>query len=408
MSLELVKKASFELKNSDESKKNEVLTYIAQLLEENIQEIIKANEIDLKSDALLNTPSYFLDRLKLDENRIKSMIEGVRQIIDLKDPINEVIEERALYNNLKLQKVRVPFGVIAIIFEARPNVTVDCAALCIKTGNACVLKGGKEAINTNKILVKYIKMALKQAGLNEENVHLIESSDREETLKLMQATKYVDLLIPRGSSKLIQYCLENATVPIIETGAGICHLYIDEKHNQEMAKNILINAKTQRNSVCNAIETLLINKKIPEDIYKKYFDELEKYDVEMFGDDEAKAKDSRIQAIESYKTEYLDAKISVKFVSDVKEATEHINENGTRHSEVIVTEDENSYKYFRNNVDAAVIYKNASSRFTDGFEFGLGAEIGISTQKMHARGPMGLKELTTYTYFVEGEGQVRG
>lgn len=398
-----VKEASLELKNASTEKKNEILLNLIEILKENKDEILKENKKDREN----KMSDYMLDRLTLDDSRINSMIKGIEQIIDLQDSINETIDEKILQNGLKITKTRIPFGVIAIIFESRPNVTIDSAALCIKTGNACILKGGKEAINTNKILVKCIKKSLEKANVNPDNVHLIESSDREETLKLMQAVKYVDLLIPRGSLELIRYCKMNAMVPMIETGAGICHLYIDENHNFEMAKNILINAKTQRTSVCNAIETVIFNKNISKEVITKYLDALHEKNVELFGDEYAQKIDHRIKQINSYSTEYLDLKISVKFVENITEAVSHINEYGTRHSEVIVTDDEESYEYFKENVDAAVIYKNASSRFTDGFEFGLGAEIGISTQKMHARGPMGLRELTTYTYFVEGNGQVR-
>lgn len=398
-----VKEASLELKNASTEKKNEILLNLIEILKENKDEILKENKKDREN----KMSDYMLDRLTLDDSRINSMIKGIEQIIDLQDSINETIDEKILQNGLKITKTRIPFGVIAIIFESRPNVTIDSAALCIKTGNACILKGGKEAINTNKILVKCIKKSLEKANVNPDNVHLIESSDREETLKLMQAVKYVDLLIPRGSLELIRYCKMNAMVPMIETGAGICHLYIDENHNFEMAKNILINAKTQRTSVCNAIETVIFNKNISKEVITKYLDALHEKNVELFGDEYAQKIDHRIKQINSYSTEYLDLKISVKFVENITEAVSHINEYGTRHSEVIATDDEESYEYFKENVDAAVIYKNASSRFTDGFEFGLGAEIGISTQKMHARGPMGLRELTTYTYFVEGNGQVR-
>lgn len=401
--LKKVKKASLQLKNATTELKNKILENLIQQLEIKKEEIFKANKIDLENDI----PSHMKDRLLLNESRIESMIVGLKQIINLEDPIQKVLSEKYVDNGMIIKKVSIPFGVIAIIYESRPNVTIDCAALCIKTGNACILKGGKEALNTNKVLVDCLKKALSDSGMDDQVVHLIESSNRDVTLSLMQATKYVDLLIPRGSSRLIQYCVENAQVPMIETGAGVCHLFVDKDYNKQMAESILINAKTSRTSVCNSIESLLLHRNISLEDKVSFLKLLEEHNVEIYGDDEVIKIYDNAQPIRSYSEEYLDLKISVKIVDSIEEAVSHINEYGTRHSEIIVSESKDSAQYFRNHVDAAVIYHNVSSRFTDGFEFGLGAEIGISTQKMHARGPMGLQELTTYTYYVEGNGQVR-
>ncbi|HCF83028.1 MAG TPA: glutamate-5-semialdehyde dehydrogenase, partial [Ruminococcaceae bacterium] len=349
------------------------------------------------------------DRLEINEKRIEAMAEGVDKVVSLDDPIGEVIGGGELYNGLRIVKKRVPIGVIGIIFESRPNVTVDAAALCFKAGSAVILRGGSDAINSNKALAELMRKAIAKAGYDENCVQLVEDTSHETANAMMRLNKYIDLLIPRGGGRLIHAVIENATIPVIQTGEGNCHVYVDESADIEMAVNIVDNAKTQRVSVCNAIENILVH----ENIAKEFFKALNARwngKVEIVGDEKTaeNIKVSKIADDEDYATEFLAMKLASKVVKSVDEAIEHINRFGTGHSECIVTSSLASAEKFQKNIDAAAVYVNASTRFTDGFEFGLGAEIGISTQKLHARGPMGLKELTTYKYLINGEGQIRG
>ena len=404
----LAKETSFIFKNTSVEIRNKVLNDLKIILENNVSNIIEHNKIDINTSRNNGLSENLIDRLTLNESRIKSMIDGIEDIISLDDPINITLSNTILDNGLDIKKVSVPFGTIGIIYESRPNVTIDCAALCIKSSNTCVLKGGKEAFNTNKYLVSLIHQALKQNSLNENVVVLCDNPTREEVAKLMRAKQYIDLLIPRGSANLINYTVENARVPVIETGAGICHVYIDKDYDEDMAINIVVNAKVSRPSVCNSIETLLINKDIAPYILPKLYTALQENNVVVKGNTEVKEIiDVQLIDDEEYDIEYLKLTLAIKLVDNVDEAIEHINKFGTKHSESIISKNKESINKFFNGVDAAAIYHNASTRFTDGYVFGLGAEIGISTQKMHARGPMGLKELTTYTYHIEGNGQIR-
>ena len=338
------------------------------------------------------------------------MSEGLRQVAELPDPLSDVLDEWELANGLKLKKVRVPLGVIGIIYESRPNVTADAFALTFKSGNVVILKGGSDAINSNTAITDVIRKGLKECGINENAISLIESTDRETTVKFMQMREYVDVLIPRGSAGLIRSVVENSKIPVIETGAGNCHIYIDKTADAAKAKCIVINAKTQRLGVCNTAESLLIHEDIAESIFPDIARALHDKSVEIRGDEEAQSSSEFVvpASEEDYGKEYLDLLISVKTVKNVEEAIAHINKYSTHHSDAIVTEDEESAEKFLKGVDSACVYVNASTRFTDGFEFGFGAEIGISTQMLHARGPMGLKELTSYKYQIRGNGQVRG
>lgn len=405
-SAKLAKEASYTFKNLDDSKRNKVLESLIKNLELFKDEIISNNQLDIDLGIKNNLQSALIDRLTLNESRIYSMIDGIKQIISLQDPTNIVLEHRLLENGLDIKKVSVPFGTIGIIYESRPNVTIDCAALCIKSGNTCILKGGKEAFNSNKFLVSLISKSLKENNLDENIVVLANNPSREEVSLLMKAKEYVDLLIPRGSAGLIKHTVENATVPVIETGSGICHVFVDKEFNEEMATNIIINAKASRPSVCNALETLLVHKDIAKNFLSKLIPTLKSNNIVVKGDHKVN-EICEVELVENYDIEYLDLILAIKIVDDVNDAIKHINTHGTKHSESIVTSNVENAKTFMNQVDAAAIYHNASTRFTDGFVFGLGAEIGISTQKMHARGPMGLKELCTYTYHIEGNGQIR-
>ena len=369
----------------------------------------EANQKDIENAVKNNMKESLVDRLKLDSKRIFAMAEGIKKIADLSDPIGETIEGKTLENGLEILKKRVPIGVIAIIYESRPNVTSDAFALCFKTGNAVILRGGSDAINSNIAIVKVIRNALKDLNIPENSVYLIQDIERETTKKLMKLNEYVDVLIPRGGAGLIKTVVENSTIPVIETGTGNCHIYVDETADFDMALNIIENAKTQRTGVCNACESLVINKTIAKDFIPALVDRLSKKNVEIRGDKlSCEISNKIIQATEEdWGYEYLDLIISVKTVPNLEEAIEHINTYSTKHSESIITKDyENAHK-FLNEIDSSSVYVNASTRFTDGSEFGLGAEIGISTQKLHARGPMGLKELTTTKYLIYGNGQIR-
>ncbi len=390
--------------------KNNALAAISKALRENKALIIAENAKDMKAAEENGMSKAKQDRLLLDEKRIEGMAEGVDQLIMLNDPIGQVIDGCVRPNGLSITKTRVPLGVIGIIFESRPNVTVDAAALCLKAGNVVILKGGKEAINSNKCLGDIMRKAVESAGLPADAIQVVGDTSRETTTALMQLNGYVDVLIPRGSANLIQAVVKNATVPVIETGAGNCHVYVDASADLDMAVNITDNAKTQRPSVCNAIESLLVHKDIADKFLPAIAERFKSHSVKIYGCDRTIAilGDSVEKATETeYATEFNDFIIAVKVVDDISEAIAHIRKYSTRHSECIVTKSLDNARRFQHEVDAAAVYVNASTRFTDGGEFGFGAEIGISTQKLHARGPMGLTELTTVKYLVNGDGQIR-
>lgn len=402
------RKAQLDMTSVSTKMKNDALNAIAEMLLVNTDTIIKENMRDIENAKVNGMSQAMIDRLTLTEERIKGISEGVRQVMELKDPINEIIGGEELPNGLKVEKIRVPLGVIGIIFESRPNVTVDAASLCLKSGNVCILRGGSDAIYSNKCLVGIMRKAISGAGIPEDAVQLVVDTSRAVAGELMKADKYIDVLIPRGGGGLIRSVRQNATIPVIQTGEGNCHVYVDRFADIDMAVNITDNAKTQRPSVCNAIETVLVHK----DVAEQFFTALEaKWNgkVKIYGDEIcAKFMNTEREATDDdYATEFNDYILAVKTVSSLDEAIEHINKYGTKHSECIVTINLNNAQKFQKCVDAAAVYVNASTRFTDGFEFGLGAEIGISTQKLHARGPMGLKELTTYKYLISGCGQVR-
>lgn len=390
--------------------KNNALKAISEALLQNTERIMQANQKDLEAAVQNNMTASLQDRLRLDEKRISAIAAAVLKVVALEDPIGEEIGGWLRPNGLRIRQVRVPMGVVGIIFESRPNVTVDAAVLCLKTGNAVILRGGKEAISSNTCLVQVMREALASVGLPEDLVQLVEKTDRETAADMMRLNGYLDVLIPRGGAGLIQAVVKQATVPVIETGAGNCHVYVDASAKLDMAVSIADNAKTQRPSVCNAIETLLVHKDIAESFLPAVKQAFDAHEVIIHGCERTKAilGDCVIPATEEdYGTEYLGYEIAVKLVDSVEEACAHILQYSTRHSECIVTESMESAEYFLNALDSAAIYVNASTRFTDGEEFGFGAEIGISTQKLHARGPMGLKALTTTQYRITGNGQIR-
>ena len=391
------------------AEKNKALAKISELLRVNKQELIAENKIDIENARKNGMSEAMIDRLEINEKRIEAMAEGVNKVISLDDPVGEVIGGGELANGLRIVKKRVPIGVIGIIFESRPNVTVDAAALCFKAGSAVILRGGSDAINSNKALVNLMRKALAEVGAEENCVQLVEDTSHETANEMMRLNKYIDLLIPRGGGQLIHAVIENATIPVIQTGEGNCHVYVDESADIEMAVNIVDNAKTQRPSVCNAIESILVHEKIAKEFFTA-LNERWNGKVEIVGDNKTaeNISVSKIADDTDYRAEFLALKLSSKVVKSVDEAISHINKFGTGHSECIVTNSLANAEKFQKLIDAAAVYVNASTRFTDGFEFGLGAEIGISTQKLHARGPMGLKELTTYKYLINGEGQIRG
>ncbi len=402
------KKAEAAIRGISQNTKNRALAAIADGLIENAELIIEDNKKDMENAKASNMSEAMRDRLSLDIKRIKDMAEGVRKIIGLPDPVGRVLGGKELPNGLKIVKKAVPLGVVGIIFESRPNVTVDAAALCLKSGNVAVLRGGSDAINSNKRLVSVMRSALSSAGVDENAVSLVEDTSRECVSELLKLNRYIDVLIPRGGHGLIQNVINNSTIPVIQTGEGNCSVYVDKSADIETAVNIADNGKTQRPSVCNAIENLLVHEDIAED-FLKALNERWRGKVRIYADESASKyiKADKEATEEDYKTEFLDYVIAIKTVKDVFEAIDFINRYGTRHSECIVTNDIKNAELFKQAVDAAAVYVNASTRFTDGGEFGLGAEIGISTQKLHARGPMGLEEMTTYKYLIDGSGQIR-
>ena len=391
--------------------KNDALLEIAFVLRRCKQEIIEANAIDLENARARKMSESLIDRLKLTEDRIEGMAQACEKLVALTDPVGEVISGSTRPNGMNIRKVRVPLGVIGIIYEARPNVTVDAAILCLKSGNCCILRGGKEAINSNMILVELMRKAVSCAGLEPDIIQLVSNTDRELAVEMMKANGYIDVLIPRGGARLIQAVVQNATIPVIETGTGNCHVYVDQSADLKMAVNIVDNGKTSRPSVCNAVETCLVHKSVAEKFLPMLKKRLDEHNVEIRGDEMTAyilGKENVTPADEDdYATEFLDYIIAIRVVDDFAQALEHIARYSTGHSECIVTESLFAATEFQKRVDAAAVYVNCSTRFTDGDMFGLGAEIGISTQKLHARGPMGLTEMTTMKYLITGDGQIR-
>ena len=407
---EAAKEASRRLANLRSSVKNLALAKMAERLEKGAKDVFSANAEDLAAGKTAGLSEALLDRLALNERRLEEMVEGLKQVEALPDPVGEVVAGWRRPNGLLIMKVRVPFGVIGVIYEARPNVTVDAAALCLKSGNAVVLRGGKEAINSNRALVAAMKQGVDQAGLSPDCIQLIESTHRAGARELMQQTEFVDLLVPRGGAGLIRTVVETAKVPVIETGVGNCHVYVDRSADLDMARKIVVNAKCQRPSVCNAAETLLVDGAVAEEFLPACLGELVERGVEVRGCERTRRifPGAKEATEDDWYEEYLALTMAVRVVDGVGQAICHINTYGSKHSEAIVTNDRRRAQRFEEEVDAAVVFVNASTRFTDGNEFGFGAEMGISTQKLHARGPMGLPEMTTIKYLVEGEGQIRG
>ena len=404
------KDAARILASSDSNLRTKALMSLADALEANCDYILSENEKDLQAGREKGMSNSLLDRLALSKGRVESMAQGARQVASFGDPIGTVLSGSVMPNGLEVTKVRVPLGVIGIIYEARPNVTADAAALCLKSGNAVILRGGKEAINSNMAVAKVMREAVEAAGLPKDSIQLVEDTTRQSSIELMGLTDYLDVLIPRGGAGLIKATVENAKVPVIETGTGNCHVYVDEFADVQMATDIIFNAKTSRPSVCNAIESVLVHKNIAQKALPRIKAELDKMNVEIRGCATTKAilGDCVVDATEEdYATEFLDYILSVKVVDSIDEAVAHIAKFSTGHSECIVTENFTNANKFTKEVDAAAVYVNASTRFTDGGEFGLGAEIGISTQKLHARGPMGINELTSMKFVVKGSGQIR-
>lgn len=404
------KEAAFFLNNATTKQKNAALTSIVDSLDENMENILSANKKDIEVAQENGIPEAMVDRLLLTKERIHAMQKDIRTVIELDDPIGKVDHMWRNEDNLLIGKQRVPMGVIGMIYESRPNVTTDASSLALKSGNAIILRGGKEAFHSNQALVQAIQHALELSEFPKECVQFIDDTSREVATKFMQLSTYLDVLIPRGGANLIQSVIKNATVPVIETGTGNCHIYVDSNANFNMAKDIVINGKCQRPSVCNATESLLVHKDIAKEFLSLLYPELEKHGVSLRADETAMSflPSSQLATEEDFATEFNDLILSVKVVGNLDEAIAHINHYGTHHSEVIVTDSYQHSQKFMQQIDAAVVYVNASSRFTDGSVFGFGGEIGISTQKLHARGPMGLNELTTTKYIVFGEGQIRG
>lgn len=400
------KKSAGAVAYSAEKEKNEMLSLAAEALLTHADEILKANGEDL---ARFTREDSLRDRLRLDTSRIAGIADGLKKLIALPCPVGEVIERNRTETGLLIERVRVPFGVVGIIYEARPNVTADAIGLCIKSGNAVVLRGSRDAYRSNAAIVSTVKNALKEGGYDPEFIQLIEDCSREGAREFMRQKGFLDVLIPRGSASLIQSALENASVPVIETGTGNCHIYLENSADLKKAIPVLLNAKTQRTSVCNAAESLVVDGDFAKRYLPQIVSALTEKGVELVGDEASRAicPAMGVASEEDYYTEYLALKMSVKIVSDIDEAIAFINEHSTGHSEAILSEDARAQERFLNEIDSACVYVNASTRFTDGFEFGFGAEMGISTQKLHARGPMGLRELTSYKFLIRGNGQVR-
>ena len=402
--------AKRKIATASTGEKNKVLEAIAQVLLENSDAILAEIEKDIANARDNGISETMVDRLRLTKERIKGIADACMELVNLEDPVGEVLQGSVRPNGMRITKVRVPMGVIGIIYESRPNVTVDAGALCLKSGNAAILRGGKEAIHSNMILVNLMQRALETSGFAKETIQLVEDTSREVSTQMMQANGYIDVLIPRGGAGLIQAVVQNATVPVIETGTGNCHIYVDDSADLEMAVQITDNGKTQRPSVCNALETCLVHKDVADKFLPMLQKVFEKHQVEIRGCERTKAilGDSVVLATpQDYATEFLDYIMSIKVVDSIEEAIAHIRKYSTGHSECIITESYRHAEQFQKEIDSACVYVNCSTRFTDGGEFGLGAEIGISTQKLHVRGPMGLKELTTMKYLINGSGQIR-
>lgn len=400
--------AKYELQLLTSDQKNQALYEAAEALKAQSSLILEENSRDMVRGKEKGMSPGLLDRLRLTRERIEGMAQGLEEVAQLPDPVGEVLERIERPNGLRIEKCRVPMGVIGMIYESRPNVTADAFGLCFKSGNAVILKGGSDAVFSNSAIAGVIQDALYKSGITRDALQLIKSTDREITWQFMRMKEYVDLLIPRGGAGLIRSVVENSTIPVIETGTGNCHIFVDEYADLEKAVSIIVNAKTQRIGVCNACESLVIHEKIVDDLLPRLARELEQRGVEIRGDQRVQEVIGCKPAVEEdYAAEYLDLIISMKTVASVEEAIAHINQYSTRHSESIITENKENGEKFLREIDAACVYLNASTRFTDGFEFGFGAEIGISTQKLHARGPMGLRELTSYKYRIRGNGQVR-
>ena len=404
-----IKLASKYINKAKTCVKNNILKSIGDSLRENMDLILGQNQKDLEAARENKMPKHLVDRLTLTPERIESMALGVFELISLPDPSYQVVWGQTRPSGLRIEKIQVPIGLIGVIYESRPNVSVDVAALCIKSGNAVLLRGGKESIHTNTVLVELMQNAIEKNGVDPNIIGLVKKTDRSSALEMMKMRGILDVLIPRGSAGLIKSVSENSTVPVIETGVGNCHIYIDQSADIDMAIRITVNAKTSRPSVCNSAESLLVHKSVAEIFLKRLKDEFDKSGVELVGCPRAKQilPEIQIASEDDYYAEYLGYKMSVKVVDSVQDAAMHINKYSSGHSEAIVTSDYFSSEYFLKEVDSAAVYVNASTRFTDGNEFGLGAEIGISTQKLHARGPMGLKDLTTPKFIVRGDGQIR-
>ncbi|KIL47860.1 glutamate-5-semialdehyde dehydrogenase [Jeotgalibacillus campisalis] len=405
----LAQKASKELGMLSTQDKNDALYWIAKAIDEQVEDILKANEQDLENGRQNDFDAAYMDRLSLTEERVKEFAEGLRQVAQLEDPSGEVVSEWTLDNGLNVQTVRVPLGVIGMIYEARPNVTADATGLALKSGNAIVLKGGSTAIHSNRAIVKVIKEALVSTKISPDAVQFIDSTDRSATQQLFTMKEHIDVLIPRGGGKLIQAVVNNATVPVLETGVGNCHIYLDKDADVDKAISIFINAKTDRPAVCNAAETLIVHEEFMERHQEQLISALKSSKIGVYGDDAAvKLIPGAMPANEEHwENEFLSLDVAVKIVKDADDAIAHIDRYGTKHSEAIVSENEDTAARFKGLVDAAAVYHNASTRFTDGSALGFGAEIGISTQKLHARGPMGLPALTTIKYVMSGNGQIR-
>jgi glutamate-5-semialdehyde dehydrogenase len=406
---QLAKEASYTLAVMTTEEKNKGLLAMADALEQAMDDIMAANALDMEAAKANGKPQSFLDRLLLNEGRIKDMADGIRAVAELPDPVGHVEEMWLNKDNLQIGKIAVPLGVIGMIYEARPNVTADAAALCLKSGNAVMLRGSGDAIESNKKIAAVLSSSAECAGIPHGAIQLIEDTTRETANEMMRLNEYLDVLIPRGGAGLIQNVVKNATVPVIETGVGNCHIYVDETADLQMAVDIIMNGKVQRPGVCNATESLLVHKNVAEKLLPMAAEQLLNAGVELRGCAETMGYVAQCKTAtnEDYATEFHSLILSVKVVESMDEAILHIRQYGTKHSEVIVTNDYTNARKFQQMVDAAVVYVNASSRFSDGFQFGFGAEIGISTQKLHARGPMGLKALTSYKYIVNGDGQVR-
>jgi len=403
------REAARALASATSAAKDRALGAMAEMLSGNAAEILDANAVDVEGARGAGSPAAFVDRLTLTEARVEKTAQGLREVIALPDPVGRVIDGWRRPNGLEIRKVRVPLGVVGIIYESRPDVTVDAAGLCLKAGNAVVLRGGSEAIESNKALVRVIRTAVESAGLPRDAVQLIETTDRAAALKMMKLNGLIDVLIPRGGAALIQRVIENATVPVIETGVGNCHVYVDRAADLAMAREIVFNAKCQRPGVCNAMETLLVHGAVADKFLPEMAKRLTDAGVELRGCERTRelVPQAKEATEEDFHAEFLSLILAVKVVDSLDEAIAHIGKYGTMHSEAIVTKDYGAGRMFVEQVDAAAVYINASTRFTDGYQYGLGAEIGISTQKLHARGPMGLEELTTYKWVVYGDGQVR-